>query len=105
MDIDSLRSEIDILDRILVDILELRAKYALKIGSVKMKKGMSLYCSERENMIFRRVRDMNRGPLSDEAVERIFRKIVDEIRTLEEEVVQSDKGGVLDDSSSQCQSS
>jgi len=100
MDIDLLRSEIDVLDRILLDILELRARCALEIGRMKAKEGLPVYCSEREEMILKRVRDMNRGPLSDEAVERIFRRIIEEVRSLQEERAYSNREGFLDDSSS-----
>lgn len=83
MTIDSLREEIDRLDDELLRIFNKRASLALKIGIVK--KGMSLpvYDPGREKKIFQRMKQQNPGPLDDQAIIRLFERVIDESRRLE----------------------
>lgn len=68
-----LRSEIDRLDGEILERLAARARCAQRVGEVKRG---PLYRPEREAQVLRSIAGRNPGPLSDEAVQRIFREIM-----------------------------
>ncbi len=81
----SLRLRIDLLDKLIVRLLNRRAKYADEIGKIKEKLGLEIYSPEREKQVFENVSRANPGPLTDEAVRRVYERIIDESRRLERE--------------------
>lgn len=82
-DMDPWRDRIDVLDRALLQIMNERVKCANIIGSIKKKLGMPVYVPSREEDVLRNAMAGNEGPLSDEAVRRLFERIIDETRSLE----------------------
>ena len=84
-DLDRLRASIDELDRVLVKLLNQRAKYALEVGRAKSAAGIAVYSPERERQVIAHVEGENRGPLSAEALRRLYERIIDESRRLERE--------------------
>jgi len=80
---DEIRAEIDCIDRQLLKIFNRRAELALAIGAIKKERGLPIYDPDREKRIFNRVRADNPGPLADEAIVRLFERVVDESRSLE----------------------
>ncbi len=77
------RDRIDILDeRILRDLNE-RARCAIEVGLIKKKHGQRLYDARREERVLRRLLKINEGPLANEAVLRLFERIIDESRRVE----------------------
>ena len=85
MDLDDWREKIDALNEQILSLLNERAECALEVGNIKRAEGLPLYAPERETLILNRIRELNRGPLSDEAAARIFRQIIDESLRLEQE--------------------
>ena len=86
--LDELRRRIDELDEKLVELLNERANCALKIGEIKQAMGLEIYQPDRESQVLGHVRDHGRaikGPLSPEALTRLFERIIDEARRLERE--------------------
>lgn len=83
MNIDDIRQEIDRLDNELLQIFNERAALALKIGEIKKEKGLPVYDPDREKRIFDRMRTVNPGPLEDNAIVRLFERVIDESRRLE----------------------
>lgn len=83
MTIDDIRIEIDRLDRELLQIFNQRAALALKIGEIKKECGLPIYDPSREKRIFDRMRKDNPGPLDNEAIVRLFERVIDESRSLE----------------------
>lgn len=83
MKIDDLRRRIDAIDQQLVQLLNERAGCALEIGRHKEEEGLPIYQPVREAEVLGRVRSVNRGPLDDGAVTRLFERIIDEARRLE----------------------
>jgi len=81
--IDDIRIEIDRLDRELLKIFNQRASLALKIGEIKKDLGLPVYDPSREKRIFERMRKDNPGPLDNEAIVRLFERVIDESRSLE----------------------
>lgn len=80
---DELRREIDRLDRAIRDLLNQRARCVLEVGRLKAESGMPVYDPQREGEILAAVGRGNSGPLSTEAMRRLFERILDESRGLE----------------------
>ena len=86
MTIDDLRARIDVIDEQLVALLNTRAACAVEIGRIKKAQGIQVYQPDRETAVVRHVRAMTErlgGPLTGEAIGRLFDRIIDEARQLE----------------------
>ncbi len=83
MDISDWREEIDSIDARLAELINRRAKCALEIGRIKGEKGQDVHSPERETAILNGVQKLNNGPLCDEAIRRIFERIIEESRKLQ----------------------
>jgi chorismate mutase len=83
MSIDELRQEIDRLDGELLRMFNQRAQLALHIGAIKKERGLPIYDPNREHRIFERMREQNPGPLDNQAIVRLFERVIDESRRLE----------------------
>ena len=83
MDIDSIRTQIDELDNQLLDIFNRRAALALQIGEIKKERQLAVYDPKREQRIFARMQQANKGPLDNSAIVRLFERVIDESRSLE----------------------
>lgn len=83
LNIDDIRKEIDRLDNELLRIFNERADLALQIGEIKKQKGLPVYDPNREKRIFDRMQAANPGPLEDNAIVRLFERVIDESRRLE----------------------
>jgi chorismate mutase len=83
MTIDDLRCEIDRLDSELLKIFNQRAQLALKIGEIKKTSGLPIFDPGREKNIYIRMKSENKGPLDDQAIVRLFERVIDESRRLE----------------------
>ena len=81
--IDELRQRIDDIDERLVELLSARAACALQIGHEKKLLGLELYQPSREADVVAHVQRINPGPLDNEAIKRLFERIIDEARRLE----------------------
>ena len=81
--LDDLRRRIDELDEQLVKLLSERAACALEIGHEKKLAGLEIYQPSREAEVLGHVQSINRGPLDNGAVRRLFERIIDEARRLE----------------------
>ena len=80
-----LRERIDVLDERLVKLLSARARLAQRVGHVK--KGAAVYRPDREAQILRRVAELNPGPLSDRALQRVYTEIMSACRALEDQMM------------------
>jgi chorismate mutase len=83
VDINEIRKRIDLLDDVLVRIFNERARLALEIGHHKKLLNLPVYDPGREKRIFARMKDENPGPLDNDAIVRLFERVVDESRRLE----------------------
>jgi chorismate mutase len=83
MTIDEIRQQIDDLDSDLLNIFNRRALLALQIGRIKKTRGLPVYDPSREKKIFDRMRADNPGPLDNQAIVRLFERVIDESRRLE----------------------
>ncbi len=82
-DLDRWRAKIDAVDLELVKLLNERAHFAEEIGKIKDSLGLDAYSPEREEEVMRNVTASNHGPLSLQALRRLFERIIDESRALE----------------------
>ncbi|MEX2117264.1 MAG: chorismate mutase [Bacteroidota bacterium] len=82
-DLERWRQKIDAVDLELVRLLNERAHYAEEIGKIKVSLRLDAYSPEREEEVMRNVTSTNRGPLSIQALRRLFERIIDESRSLE----------------------
>lgn len=83
MDIEYWRKEIDEIDSELLRLLNMRAQLALKVGVLKKEADLPFCDPVRERSVLQRLQDLNAGPLGQNAVERLFRRIIRESRRLE----------------------
>ena len=86
LSVEALRAEIDQIDEVLVRLLDSRARCAYAIGRVKRAEGRPVYEPAREASVLAHVRDVNHtlgGPLDDEAIVRLFERVIDEARRIQ----------------------
>ena len=83
MTIEDWRVKIDALDRRLADLLRERAECVIAIGKIKSARNMEVFDPERERQIIRNILQENKGPLDDDALRRIFERVIDECRRIE----------------------
>jgi chorismate mutase len=84
--IEELRNRIDVIDEQLVRLLNVRVACAVEVGRLKHEAGLPVYQPERESQVLSRVRHSATelaGPLTAEAVVRIFERVIDEARRAE----------------------
>jgi len=81
--IHEIRQRIDALDEELLRLFNERSALAVRIGEIKKELGLPIYDPGREKAIFERLQKMNPGPLDDQAIVRLFERVIDESRHLE----------------------
>ncbi len=81
--VDAIRKKIDQIDAKIVSLLNDRASLAQRIGHTKNRTSEEVYVPDREKEIIRRVVQLSRGPLPDQAVRSIYREVISACRSLE----------------------
>lgn len=81
--LEEFRVLIDEIDRRLVGLLNERTRVVEDIGRVKRQAHLPIYEPKREDQVFANITGSNCGPLTPEAVRRIFERIIDEMRTIQ----------------------
>jgi chorismate mutase len=77
------RDEIDAIDLQLLELLNRRTRVVEEIGRVKETLDLPIYEPKREDDVFRNVTAHNHGPLTPDALKRVFERIIDEMRSLQ----------------------
>lgn len=85
LELDHWRKLIDRIDGDLTRLLAERASCAIEIGRIKARYDLQVYDPQRETEVMRNVRSRVSGVLTENSVERIFERIIDETRRLERE--------------------
>ena len=83
MNIADWRRKMDEIDKQLVELLNERCKCALEIGHLKVQSQIPLYQPAREKEVLANAETNNQGPLSHDAIRRLFERIIDEARSAE----------------------
>lgn len=76
MDLESLRDQIDQIDKEIIARLNERVRLAQQVGHLKLKEGKAIYVPSREEEVFRKLAASNEGPLTDKAIRAIYREVI-----------------------------
>src|ERR1044072_8776090 len=79
-ELEEFRSRIDAVDRSILLLLNERTKVVQEIGRVKQKAELPIYEPRREDQVFDNVIRHNTGPLTEQAVRRVFERTSHEMR-------------------------
>jgi len=85
IDIEKIRTNIDDIDIKLLNLLNERAYYAKEIGKIKKINNYPIFEAKREEIIANNIIANNKGPLSNEALIRIYVNIIREMRDIQKE--------------------
>ena len=77
------RTQIDAVDLKLLALLNERTRIVEEIGRIKQDLSLPIYEPKREDQVFHNVTSNNNGPLTAEALKRIFERIIDEMRNIQ----------------------
>jgi chorismate mutase-like protein len=83
LQLEEFRVQIDEVDRRIVALLNERTSVVEDIGRVKRDAHLPIYEPKREDQVFANITESNHGPISQDAVRRIFERIIDEMRTIQ----------------------
>ena len=81
--LEECRVLIDDVDRRIVALLNERTQVVEEIGRVKRASELPIYEPKREEQVFANVTGSNHGPMSPDALRRIFERIIDEMRKIQ----------------------
>jgi chorismate mutase len=82
--LEEFRVAIDDLDRRIVELLNERTRVVEDIGRVKRSAQLPIYEPKREDQVFDNISQASAdGPLTREAVRRIYERIIDEMRMVQ----------------------
>lgn len=84
VDLDALRTAIDEIDLRLLALLAERMHVVLAIGEYKREHGLPIYDPERERSKLERLARAAPRPLDGDTVRRVFERLIDESRRLEQ---------------------
>ena len=91
--LEDYRIAIDAVDLCLLELLNQRTRVVEEIGRVKRAAKLPIYEPRREDQVFENVTSHNGGPLTPDAVKRIFERIIDEMRTIQRIRMEASKNG------------
>lgn len=77
------RARIDEIDLRLLALLNERTLIAQEIGRIKQSASLPVYEPKREDLVYQNVTSHNGGPLTNDAVRRVFERIIDEMRKVQ----------------------
>ena len=83
--LSELRQRIDQLDQQILQLISQRAQCAVEVAKTKLAEGEtgSFYRADREAQVLRRIKQINTGPLSDDAAAHLFRELMSACLALE----------------------
>src|SRR5947209_6349416 len=82
----ALRSEMDKIDKELVELLNKRSEVSVQIGQLKQAQGLDIWSSSREDEVVARALEASRGPLPHETLRLIFRELLSSSRSLQRQL-------------------
>lgn len=87
------REKIDAIDVDIVALLNARTTVVHEIGRVKRELDVPVYEPKREQQVFENITSANHGPLTNDALMRVFERIIDEMRTIQKNMKNETTGG------------
>ena len=85
MDLAGWRERINQVDRRILALLNERVGYVLSLAPLKHKQGIPIHEPGRERQVLDTLKNENQGPLSDDAICRIFEAVMTEMRAVQSE--------------------
>jgi chorismate mutase-like protein len=86
------RESIDAIDLRLVALLNERTAIVEEIGRIKRESSLAVYEPKREDQVFHNVTSNNPGPMPNDAVKRVFERIIDEMRRIQKNRIEEKAG-------------
>jgi len=86
-ELDALRRTIDEIDEKILELVAARVRVVLAVGAYKRLHALPVYDPERERSMLDRLCSIAPEPLAPDTVRRIFERLVDESRRLEQKYV------------------
>jgi len=83
-ELDELRRQIDQVDTRLLELIHERVRLVLQVGAYKARHGLAIYDPERERRMLERLTALAQPPLEPDTIRRIYERLIDESRTLEQ---------------------
>src|ERR1041385_1878109 len=83
MNLNDLRKEIDHIDEQILELLSRRGEIVQDVGRHKTRSRSHYFTPEREQVVFKRLAGLNKGPLDANAIRAIYREIISASRALE----------------------
>jgi chorismate mutase len=87
-ELDALRAAIDHVDRGILELVAERVRLVLRVGDYKRQNGLPVYDPERERSLLERLSSTAPAPLDADTVRRVFERLIDESRRIEQHHVQ-----------------
>ncbi len=87
MQIKKIRNKIDGLDKIIVELINGRAKLIKEIGEFKKKTGQSIFAPDREKEVYKKIAHYNKGPMTIDYLKNIYREMMSASLALEKEII------------------
>jgi len=84
LDLEELRREIDAVDQQILQLLHARVRLVMKVGEYKRERGMPVYDPTRERLLLERLSKAAEPPLDGDTIRRVFERLVDESRRIEQ---------------------
>jgi chorismate mutase len=78
---------IDEIDRRIVELINERTRVVEEIGRVKRQAQLPVYEPKREEQVYANIIGSNQGPITEDAVRRIFERIIDEMRMIQRQKI------------------
>ncbi len=86
MSVKKVRQKVDAIDKKIIELLNDRAAACRRIGQLKQKDGEGVYAPHREKEVLDRLKKLNKGPLTEEAIDAIYREVMSFSISLEKKV-------------------
>ena len=83
-DLETLRRAIDDIDQRILELVAERVRLVLAVGDHKRKNGLAVYDPERERALLDRLCKAAPATLDSDTVRRIFERLIDESRRIEQ---------------------
>lgn len=83
-ELEELRRAIDEVDRKILHLVAERVRLVLEVGDIKRRRNLAVYDPERERRVLESLSASAVEPLDATTIKRIFERIIDESRRLEQ---------------------
>jgi chorismate mutase len=84
LELDELRRGIDAVDQQILKLLHERVRLVMQVGEYKRERGIPVYDPARERALLDRLCKAAEPPLDADTIRRIFERLVDESRRIEQ---------------------